>query len=84
MDKLNKELESAGGCPSGAKEIKIDHEEGFVTAELASTLSGYPEGEAEKAQKEKAERQAQAEEAHQGSEDVDPRRDPNENKRKEG
>ncbi|MEK0337779.1 MAG: hypothetical protein QQN41_10140, partial [Nitrosopumilus sp.] len=83
MDELNKQLETVGGCPSGAKEIQIDHEEGLVTAELASVLRGYPIEEAEKAQKEKAERQAKAVEAQRGSEDFDPRRDPNENKRDE-
>ena len=69
MNQLNKELESVGGCPSGAKEIDLDLQNGLVTAKLSSELRGYPEGEAEKAQKEKAERQANAIESQRGEED---------------
>lgn len=69
MEKLISELKSVGGCPSGAKEIETDLELGLVTAATASVLRGYEEGEAKKAQLEKAKRQAAAQEAQRGEED---------------
>lgn len=78
MEQLLTELDNAGGCPSGAKEIKLDLEEGLVSAATASELRGYKKDEAAKAQKEKAKRMADAQASQRGEEDFE------ENKRELG
>jgi hypothetical protein len=56
LDTINKEIDSAQSLTSDPATIINDLEAGLVTSELASIIRGYPEGEAEKAQEEKAER----------------------------
>lgn len=81
MDTLIEQLRSSGGCPSGAKEIDLDMENGLVGSKLASRLRGYPKNESEIAQKEKTQRQVDSMKAQRGSEEFDAGRDPDEIKR---
>lgn len=71
MEKLLIELDNAGGCPSGAKEIQLDMEQGLVSSETASELRGYKKDEVAKAQKEKAKRMADAQASQRGEEDFE-------------
>lgn len=69
MEQLLIELDNAGGCPSGAKEIQLDLEQGLVSAETASELRGYKKDEVAKAQKEKAQRMADAQASQRSDEE---------------
>lgn len=56
IDKINKEIDVAKSITSDPATIINDLDAGLVTAKTASIVRGYPEGEAAKAQAEKAER----------------------------
>lgn len=56
LDKIYKEIEDAKSITSDPATIINDFDAGFVTAETASIIRGYPEDEVKKAQEEKAER----------------------------
>jgi len=52
LDEMNKEIDSAKSITSDPATIINDFEAGFVTADTASQIRGYPEGEVEQAKKE--------------------------------
>lgn len=56
MDKVYNEIDKAKGFSANYEIIRDDVESGLVSKETASLLRGYPEGEAEKAKEEHAER----------------------------
>jgi len=58
LKKMHAEIETSEVIVTDPETIKQDHEAGFVGTELASRLRGYPEGEAEKAANDHAERAA--------------------------
>jgi hypothetical protein len=65
MNKVETEISQAPGLTSDPEILKSDAEAGFVTQDTASKLRGYPEGEAEKAKQEHAERAARIAAAQQ-------------------
>ena len=72
LDDINKEIDTAKSITSDPATIINDFDAGFVTADTASQIRGYPEGEVDKAQEEKAER-VKLIIASQGGEDGDAR-----------
>jgi len=58
MEQINAEIERAVVIEVDAETVRNDHEAGFVSTETASKVRGYPEGEAEQAAKDHAERLA--------------------------
>lgn len=58
LQKIFLEIESAPVIVTDPNTIKQDHEAGFVGTDLASQIRMYPEGEAEKAKVDHAERAA--------------------------
>jgi len=56
FEKVIGEIEAAAVVNTDSETLREDHESGFVSTELASTLRGYPAGEVEKAKLDHAER----------------------------
>lgn len=56
LEKIHKEVDEAPGTTGNAEIIINDHEAGLVSDATASKLRGYPDGEVEQAQKDKAKR----------------------------
>ena len=69
LDAIKGEITDARGCTGNPDAIAKDLDSGLVSVETASKLRGYAEGEAEQAQKDKAERMAMAQTAQRGDED---------------
>jgi hypothetical protein len=63
MNKIYKEIDTAPGLSSDPDVISTDVQNGLVSTDTASKLRGYPEGEAEKAKKDHAERLARVQAA---------------------
>lgn len=63
LKKIHAEIEASPTVQIDSKTILADLKEGLVSSELASTLRGYPKGEAAKAQAEIAERIAKSAES---------------------
>lgn len=82
LEAINKELEAQSIYSIDPEVIRLDHEAGFVSTKTASESRGYPEGEAEQAAKDHAERLARIAEfqssggtermASRGVDDADP------------
>lgn len=58
LEAMHKEVDDAIVMTTDPEIIKLDHDAGFVSTKTASQLRGYPEGEAEQAAKDHAERAA--------------------------
>ena len=76
LAKINKEIEAAKVINTDHEIVRQDHEAGFVSTELASTILGYPKDEVAKAKKDHAERaarilKAQTAPGSRGVEDID-------------
>lgn len=79
MATIHQEIDKAPTTQIDSKTILADHKSGLVSTELASKLRGYPEGEAEKAAQDHADRilriketQGDAEGKGNNDEDIDP------------
>lgn len=58
LNTIAKEIGNLETIVTDSENLKLDHEAGFVSTQLASKLRGYPEGEVEQAKKDHAERAA--------------------------
>lgn len=56
LEKIEKEIDAATVVETDSETVRNDAEAGFVGTKLASQIRGYPEGEAEQAAKDHAER----------------------------
>lgn len=76
LDNMKKQIDESEVVVTDPEIIRLDHEAGFVGTELASGLRGYPEGSAEQAKKDHADRAArialaQSEAGQRGVSDLD-------------